>query len=96
MAFEDIQFIGTGTVVGSTITRSDGEVVANLTRRTFVSTAQYLLSSTLIIHPPLNGIDFNNTNIMCEGNGDTGIKSDVSPISLFGEQLRLCFMCMTT
>ena len=92
MAFEDIEYIGTGTVVGNTITRSDGEVVATLTKRKFVSTGQYLLSSTLIIHPPLKSIDFNNTNITCEGSGDTGIKIVAAPISLFGEQLRLCLI----
>ena len=89
-AFEEIQFLGIVTEVGNTNITSDGQVVANLTRRTFVSTAQYLLSSTLIIHPPLNSIDFNDTNITCEGNGNTGgLRSGVAPISLYGEQLRL-------
>ena len=91
-AFEEIQFTASVTSVGNTSTASDGQVVANLTRRTIVIPGQYLLSSTLIIHPPLNSIDFNNTNIRCEGNGATGIRSDVAPISLFGEQLRLCFI----
>ena len=92
--FEEIQFFGVGTEVGNTNTTSDGQVVANLTRRTFVSdNVLYLLSSTLIIHPPLNSIDFNNTNITCEGNGNTGgIISGLAPISLFGEQLRLCLI----
>ena len=88
-AFEEIKFPSTGTVVGNTSAVSNGQVVANLTRRTIVMPGQYLLSSTLIIHPPLNNIDFNNTIITCEGVGDTGIRSDFAPISLFGEQLRL-------
>ena len=92
-AFEEIEFLGIVTEVGNTNTASDGQVVANLTRRTFVSTGQYLLSSTLIIHLPLNNIDFNNTNITCEGVGNTGgVRSDVAHISLFGEQLRLCLI----
>ena len=91
-AFEEIEFIASATRVGNTSTASDGQVVANLTRRTFVSTGQYLLSSTLIIHPPLNSIDFNNTSITCEGIGVTGIRSVDAPISLFGEQLRLCLI----
>ena len=89
-AFEEIQFFGVGTEVGNTSTASDGQVAANLTRRTLVSGILYLLSSTLIIHPPLNSIDFNNTNITCEGSGNiVGIISDLAPISLYGEQLRL-------
>ena len=93
MAFDEIQFIGTGTVVGNTSTASDGQVVANLTTRTFVSTGEFMLLSTLIIHPPLNSIDFNSTNITCEGSGITaGVRSDLAPISLFGEQLRLCLI----
>ena len=103
-AFEEILFLAGSTEVGNKNTTSDDEVVANLTRRTSVSTGGFMLSSTLIIHPPLNSIDFNNTNIICEGNGITGgIISDLAPISLFGEQLRLClimhdylthFLCM--
>ena len=92
MAFEEMEFLVVDTVVGNKSTASNGEVVANLTRRTFVSTGLYLLSSTLIIHPPLNSIDFNNTNIKCEGVGSTGLRSDVTPISLFGEQLRMCLI----
>ena len=90
-AFEEILFVGGSTEIGSTNTTSDGQVVANLTRRTFVRSFEYLLSSTLIIHPPLNSIDFNDTNITCEGSGTTTavLISDVAPISLFGEQLRL-------
>ena len=92
-AFKEIEFLGIATEVGNTNITSDGQVVANLTRKTFVSTGLYLLSSTLIIHPPLNSIDFNNTNITCEGNGRTvGIRSDLAPISLYGEQLRLCLI----
>ena len=91
-AFEEIEFLGFATEVGSTNTTSDDEVVANLTRRTFVSTGQYLLSSTLIIHPPLNSIDFNNTNIVCAGGDTTVLRSGDAPISLFGEQLRLCLI----
>ena len=91
-AFEEIQFVGGLTEVGNTNTTNDGQVVANLTRRMDAGFLQFMLSSTLIIHPPLNSIDFNNTNITCEGNGDTGIRSDVAPISLFGEQLRLCLI----
>ena len=83
MAFEEMEFLVVDTVVGNKSTASNGEVVANLTRRTFVSTGLYLLSSTLIIHPPLNSIDFNNTNIKCEGVGSTGLRSDVTPISIF-------------
>ena len=92
MAFEQIEFLSTGTVVGNTSAVSDGQVVANLTRRTIVIPGQYLLSSTLIIHPPLNSLNFNNTNITCEGNGATGLKSDFAPISLYGEQLILCLI----
>ena len=65
-AFEEILFVGGSTEVGNTNTASNGQVVANLTRKTSVSTGGFMLSSTLIIHPPLNSIDFNNTNITCE------------------------------
>ena len=92
MTFEKITFLGFGTAVGNTTTSSDGEVVANLTRRTFAKTGLYFLSSTLIIHPPLNNIDFNNTNIVCVGGDTRVIRSDVAPISLYGEQLRMCLI----
>ena len=92
-AFEEIEFIGFGTVVGNTSTTSDGQVVANMTRKTMHSIGRYLLSSTLIIHPPLNSLNLNNTNIVCEGLGNTGgVRSGVAPISLYGEQLRLCLI----
>ena len=91
-AFEEIEFIGVGTVVRNTSTTSDGEVVANLTRTTFVSEGLYMLSSTLIIHPPLNSIDFNNTNIVCAGGDTSRVRSGDAPISLYGEQLRMCLI----
>ena len=91
-AFEEIIFTASVTSVGNTSTASDGQVVANLTRRTIVMPGQYLLSSTLIIHPPLNSIDFNNTNIVCDGGDSSGVRSDLAPISLYGEQLRLCLI----
>ena len=91
-AFEEIEFIGGVTEVGNTNTTSDGQVVANLTRKTFISTGRFLLSSTLIIHPPLNSLNLNNTNIVCAGGDTVGIISGVTPISLIGEQLRLCLI----
>ena len=91
-AFEDIEFLGGSTEAGDTNTSSDGQVVANLTRKTSSDNVRFLLSSTLIIHPPLNNIDFNNTNIVCDGGDTSGVRSAVGPISLFGEQLRLCLI----
>ena len=88
-AFEEIVFIGTATLLGSTNTTSNGQVVANLTRRTLSSPGLYLLSSTLIIHPPLKSLNINNTNIMCEGTGATGTRSGDAHISLYGEQYRM-------
>ena len=82
----EIEFLAGFTEVGNNITASDGQVVANLTRRIFMSTGRYLLSSTLIINPPLNSLNINNTNITCEGEG---IRNDVAPISLYGEHLRM-------
>ena len=100
-AFEEIEFIGVGTVVGNTSTAGNGQVVANLTRKIVSGTFQYLLSSTLIIHPPLNSLNVNNTNIICEGVGiiiydSIGTGSGDASISLYGEQLRMCLLCMTT
>ena len=89
ITFEEIEFIGVVTVLGRTNTTSNGQVVANLTRRTLSSPGLYLLSSTLIIHPPLNSLNLNNTNIMCEGSGGTGIRSGDANISLYGEQYRM-------
>ena len=84
-AFE-IEFVGGVTVVGNTTTASDGQVVANLTRRKISGTGRYLLSSTLIIHPPLNSLNLNDTNVVCER---SEFRSDDAPISLYGEQLNM-------
>ena len=88
-AFEEIEFIGAVTVVGSTNTSSNGQVVANVTRITFSSAGLYLLSSTLIIHPPLKSLDLNDTIIVCQGGDTNGIRSGYTPISLYGEQCRM-------
>ena len=82
VAFEEIEFVGSITVVGNTSTTSDGQVVANLTRRTLNVDGRYLLSSTLIIHPPLNSLKLNNTNITCKGSESI---MNVTPISLYGK-----------
>ena len=87
-AFE-IEFVGSITEVGDTNTSSDGQVVANLTRKSSSDNVRFLLSSTLIIHPPLNSLNLNDTNIVCDGGDTSGVRSAVGPISLFGEQLRL-------
>ena len=83
-AFE-IEFVGSITEVGDTTTASDGQVVANVTRKTSSGNGRFLLSSTLIIHPPLNSLNLNNTNIVCDGVDTSGVRSDVAPISLYGE-----------
>ena len=88
-SFEEIVFLGAATVLGSTNTSSNGQVVANLTNRTLSSHGLYLLSSTLIIHPPLMNLNLNDTNIVCEGNAATGIRSGYAYISLYGEQCRM-------
>ena len=88
-SFEEIEFIGVATVLGSTNTTSIGQVVANLTKRTFSSPGLYFLSSTLIIHPPLMNLNLNDTNIVCEGNSATGVRSGDAYISLYGEQCRM-------
>ena len=88
-AFEEIEFIGAITVVGNTSTTSNDQVVANLTRRTLISDVRYFLSSTLIIQSPLNNLNLNNTNIVCEGTSTTGVRLDDAHISLYGEQQRL-------
>ena len=89
VAFKEIEFIGASTVVGNTSTTSNGQVVANLTRTTLISDARFMFSSTLIIHPPLNSLNINNSNIMCEGSGGTGLRSDDSHTSLYGEHCRM-------
>ena len=88
-SFEQIVFLGVATVLGSTNTPSNGQVVANLTRRTFSSSGLYMFSSTLMIHPPLKSLDLNDTIIVCLGGDTDGIRSGDTPISLYGEQCRI-------
>ena len=89
-------FIDNSKSVGDTVNTAGGRIVANLTRKDDGDTdSQSLFSSTLTIFPPLNNVNntnLDNTSITCEGNGPSGFGIDVAPISLFGEQLRLCFI----
>ena len=82
--------------VGDNVNAAGGRVVANLTRKDAGSTGgQFFLSSTLIIYPPLNNVsntNINNTNITCEAVDDTIFQRGFAAISLYGEQLRMCFV----
>ena len=100
MAFANIVFIGFGTLVGSNTSTRDGRVVAELTMNEDKG-GQYLLASTLTIHPPLtdlNNTNLNNTNIMCGGYGLARGGSGVASILLEGKEQIMCLImydCIT-
>ena len=83
--------------VGYRVNTAGGRIVAVLTRKDTVqnTTIRFLFSSTLTIYPPLNNVsntNFNNTNITCEGVDRDVFRSASVPISLYGEQLWMCFI----
>ena len=83
--------------VGYRVNTAGGRIVAVLTRKDTVqnTTIRFLFSSTLTIYPPLNNVNntnFNNTNITCEGVDRDVFRSGSALISLYGEQLWMCFI----
>ena len=90
-----LAFIDNSKPVGFTVNTAGGRIVANLTTNDIVEGTQSLFSSTLTIFPPLNNvnnINLDNTSITCEGNGPIGFRSGSALISLYGEQLWMCFI----
>ena len=90
-----LAFIDNSKPVGFTVDTAGGRIVANLTTNDIVVGTQSLFSSTLTIFPPLNNvnnINLDNTNITCEGISPSGFRSGSVPISLYGEQLWMCFI----
>ena len=91
-----LAFIDNSKSVGFTVNTAGDRIVANLTRKDVGDTsAQSLFSSTLTIFPPLNNvnnINLDNTSITCEGFGSNVLRSGDALISLYGEQLWMCFI----
>ena len=90
-----LAFIDSSKSVGETVDTAGGRIIANLTMNDIVEGAQSLFSSTLTIFPPLNNVNntnLDNTSITCEGFGPNGFRSGSALISLFGEQLWMCFI----
>ena len=92
-----LAFIDGDKSVGYRVNTAGDRIVAVLTRKDTVqnSTIQFLFSSTLTIYPPLNNVsntNFDNTNITCEGVDRGELRSGDALISLYGEQLWMCFI----